>query len=89
VSTNKFRWKIDCFIYDKECAEQSHSRNPSRSKISHVETLELHNNVLQSISDSEDSFLSDIRTCLLDCFDLVSVETVYHIIATLILLVNG
>jgi len=54
-------------------------KKPQTFKISHVETLELRNGVLQSISDSEDSFLSDIRTRLLDCFDLVSF--VYHIIS--------
>jgi len=51
---------------------------PNRTQVKTVNTLPLHNKVLEQCDKRRDMWASEVQTRLHGCIDLVAAEAIYH-----------
>ena len=75
--TSAFEWKFKCFLCEENCiADKKH---PGHNKqIVQVETLSIHQTLLDVCSNRDGDASQNVQRLLLSCYDLVAAEARYH-----------
>lgn len=75
-TTHEFDWKTDCIFCGHKATIDI--KNPNANKVCSAMTLPYRGNLLEKCNNVLDKFCTELKHKLVNCYDLVHVEAVYH-----------